>query len=349
MNSSNPHSPKTKAQIFTIKNINGLQMTVTNLGGKVMSMIIPDRHEKLDDIVLGYDTPEEYINGSLYFGAIIGRVGNRIGRGKFSLDGKEYQLSIDNGAHHLHGGPNGFHNAHWNINPLTIDGNEALALEYTSVDGECGYPGNLTLTVTYILTNNNEWIVEYSATTDQATPVNLTHHNYFNLAGVGNTDILKHLLMINGDRFTPVDAGLIPTGELRSVANTPFDFRKPTAMGAHIDDNDEQLRYGKGYDHNWVLNKKNDSMILAAVVSEPSSGRVMEIYTTEPGLQFYSGNFLDGSDIGKGRKRYASRTAFCLETQHFPDSPNQRDFPSIILKPGKKYYQKTVHRFFTEK
>src|SRR6187551_3649184 len=199
MNSSPSHSSETKAQVFTIKNMNGLQMAVTNLGGKVMSMMIPDKHGKLDDIVLGYDTPEEYINGSLYFGAIIGRVGNRIANGKFSLDGKEYQLPVNNGVNHLHGGPNGFHNVHWNVSPVTINDNEALRLEYTSADGECGYPGKLNIVVTYILTTHNEWIVEYSATADKATPINLTHHNYFNLAGAGNADILQHLLMINAD------------------------------------------------------------------------------------------------------------------------------------------------------
>ncbi len=345
MDSSQTHSSKT--EVFTLRNKNGLMMTVTNLGGKIMSLMVPDKNGKLGDIVLGYDTPEEYVNGSLYFGAIIGRVGNRIAKGKFSLDGKEYQLPINNGVNHLHGGPNGFHNVYWTITPLTIDGNEALKLEYTSVDGEEGYPGKLNVCVIYTLTNNNEWIIEYEATTDKPTPVNLTHHNYFNLAGEGNGDILQHSLMINSDRYIPVDAGLIPIGELRDVANTPFDFRKPVTIGEHINDTDEQLKLGRGYDHNWALNKNDYSLTLAAVASEPSSGRIMEIYTTEPGLQLYAGNFLDGSDIGKGKKRYAYRTAFCLETQHFPDSPNHSYFPSIILKTGEKYYQKTVHRFLT--
>jgi aldose 1-epimerase len=345
MDSPQTHTPKT--QVFTLRNKNGLMMTVTNLGGKVMSLMVPDKNGKPGDIILGYDTPEEYVNGSLYFGAIIGRVGNRIAKGRFSLDGKEYQLPINNGVNHLHGGPNGFHNVCWNITPLTINGNEALKLEYTSVDGEEGYPGNLKVNVTYTLTNTNEWIIEYEATTDKPTPVNLTHHNYFNLAGEGNGDILQHYLTINGDRIVVVDNELIPTGKLHDVANTPFDFREPTTIGAHINDRDEQLELGRGYDHNWVLNKKENSLTLAAVVSESTSGRIMEIYTTEPGLQLYTGNFLNGSDIGKGKKQYAHRTAFCLETQHFPDSPHHLHFPSITLKPGEKYYQKTVHRFLT--
>lgn len=348
MDSFQTDSAKTKAQVFTLKNKNGLMMTVTNLGGKVMSLIVPDKNGKLDDIILGYDTPEEYVKGSLYFGAIIGRVGNRIGKGKFSLDGQEYQLPINNGENHLHGGPNGFHNVYWNINPLTIDGNEALKLEYTSADGEEGYPGKLTVSVIYTLTNNNEWIIEYEASTDKPTPVNLTQHNFYNLAGEGNGDILQHQLMIRGDYFIPVDGGLIPIGGLRNVEDTPFDFKKPTAIGKHINDNDEQLRFGRGYDHTWVLSKENNALTLAAIVSEQISGRIMEIYTTEPGLQFYAGNFLNGSDIGKEKKAYAHRTAFCLETQHFPDSPNHSNFPSVILRPEEKYYQKTVHRFLVE-
>ncbi len=324
-------------------------MTITNFGGKVMSMLIPDRNGKLNDIILGYGTPEEYINGSPYFGALIGRVGNRIAKGKFSLNGNTHQLPINNGENHLHGGPNGFHNVYWDATPLSINGNEALQLEYTSKNGEQGYPGNLKVIVKYILTNENDWIVEYEATTDQSTPINLTQHNYYNLAGEGNGDILNHRLAIHADHFTPVDSSLIPTGELRSVANTPFDFRKPISIGEHINDDDEQLKFGSGYDHNWVLVKKDNSPTLAAVVSEPTSGRIMEIYTTEPGIQLYAGNFLDSTDIGKSKIAYAHRTGFCLETQHFPDSPNRLDFPSVILKPGEKYYQKTIHRFMTDK
>jgi aldose 1-epimerase len=343
------HSAQNNSQIFTLRNKNGLQMTVTNLGGKVMSLLVPDKNGKLGDIILGYDTPQEYVNGSAYFGAIIGRVGNRISKGKFTLDGTEYVLPINNGENHLHGGPDGFHNVYWNIKPITIDGREALQLEYTSEDRETGYPGKLNVIVTYILTDNNEWIVEYEATTDKPTPVNLTQHNFYNLAGEGNGDILNHHLMINGDYFIPVDSGLIPTGELRAVENTPFDFRKNIPIGNHINDDDEQIRFGNGYDHTWVLNKQDQSLTLAAILSEPVSGRVMEIYTTEPGLQFYAGNFLDGSDIGKGKKAYTHRSALCLETQHFPDSPNHANFPSVILRPMEKYYQKTVHRFLVEK
>ncbi len=342
-------SAQTKAQVFTLKNKNGLVITVTNLGGKVMSLLVPDKNGKLEDIILGYDTPEEYVNGSLYFGAIIGRVGNRIRKGKFVLDGSEYQLPINNGENHLHGGPNGFHNVYWKITPHTINGDEALQLEYTSADGEAGYPGKLNVRVTYILTSNNEWTIEYEATTDKPTPINLTQHNFYNLSGEGNGDILQHHLMINGERFIPVDSGIIPSGELRDVANTPFDFRKLSAIGSRINENVEQLNFGRGYDHTWVLNKNDDSLSLAAVVSESTSGRVMEIYTTEPGLQFYSGNFLDSTDIGKGKKAYIHRSALCLETQHFPDSLNHSNFPSIILRPGEKYYQKTVHKFMTEK
>ncbi len=320
-------------------------MTVTNFGGKIMSMLVPDKNGKFDDIILGYGTPEEYIHGAPYFGALIGRVGNRIAKGKFSLNGKLFPLVVNNRDNHLHGGPNGFHNVYWDAIPLLIDGNEALQLQYVSKDGEEGYPGNLKIIVTYILTNENEWIVEYEATTDQDTPVNLTQHNFYNLAGEGNGDILKHALTIHADRFTPVNENLVPTGELNNVLNTPFDFRQPICIGEHIDDDNEQLKFGSGYDHNWVLNKNDSSLTLAAFVSEPTSGRVMEIHTTEPGIQFYTGNFLDSTDIGKRKKAYAHRTGFCLETQHFPDSPNHSNFPSVILKPGEKYYQKTVHRF----
>ncbi len=342
-------SSQTKTQVFTLKNKNGLSMSITNLGGKVMSFFVPDKNGKLADIILGFDTPDEYINGAPWFGALIGRCGNRIAKGKFSLDGKEYQLPINNGENHLHGGPNGFHNVYWNITPLTINGNESLRLEYSSEDGEGGYPGKLEVVVIYTLTNNNEWIIEYEASTNKPTPVNLTQHNFYNLAGEGNGDILHHLLTIHGNYYLPVEISQIPTGEMRNVANSPFDFRNPTMIGERINEYDEQLGFGNGYDHNWILTKNDTSLSLAAVVSESTSGRIMEIYTTEPGLQFYAGNFLDSKDIGKGKKPYAYRTGFCLEAQHFPDSPNHPHFPSTILRPGEKYYQKTVHHFLTEK
>lgn len=329
----------------TLKNKNGLVAVITPFGGKVISLWVPDKTGKLGDVVLGYDLADEYIKGNPYFGALIGRYGNRIAKGKFSLDGKEYQLATNNGANALHGGPHGFHNLLWQKKNSTPN---QLVLTYLSKDGDEGYPGNLNAQVTYTLTDDNELMIDYEAVTDAPTIVNLTHHSFFNLAGEGNGDILNHMMTINGDAFTPVDSGLIPTGELKPVKGTPFDFTKPTAIGKHIDEADEQLKNGKGYDHNWVLSKKANELSLAATVTEPTSGRVMEVWTTEPGLQFYSGNFLDGTNVGKGGKKYEFRTAFCLEAQHFPDSPNHPDFPSTVLKPGDKYSQKTIYRFRIE-
>ena len=332
----------TTLKVYTLSNKNGLTMRVTNLGGRIMSLNVPDKNGTLADIVLGYDSADQYRNGNPYFGALIGRVGNRIANGKFKLEGKEYALTINNGVNSLHGGPRGFHNVFWQA---IVPSASTLQLHYLSKDGEEGYPGNLDVKVTYTLTDNNELTMDYFATTDKTTVVNLTHHSFFNLAGDGGGDVLNHEIMIQSDRFTPIDPGLIPTGELRKVEGTPFDFRKARAIGERIGDNDDQLRAGRGYDHNWVLDKKGRELSLAARVTEPGSGRVMEVWTTEPGLQFYSGNFLNGKDIGKGGKPYPFRGAFCLESQHFPDSPNHPDFPSVVLKPGERYEQQTVYKF----
>jgi aldose 1-epimerase len=329
--------------IDTLINKNGMMATITPFGGKLISLMVPDRNGNLGDVVLGYDSAAQYVNGNPYFGAMIGRYGNRIAKGKFKLDGKEYQLKTNNGVNALHGGPGGFHNVNWRL--VKSESKNKAELDYISNDGEEGYPGTLKVRVTYSLNDNNELVIEYEATTDQATVINLTHHSFFNLAGAGTGTILDHSLYINAEQFTPVDEGLIPTGELKDVKGTPFDFTKATKIGERINDNDAQLKNGKGYDHNWVLIRKDTSLSLAAIVSEPTSGRVMEVWTTEPGLQFYSGNFLDGKDTGKDGKKYEFRTAFCLETQHFPDSPNHLSFPSTVLTPGEVYKQRTIYRF----
>ena len=329
-------------RVDTLINKNGMMATVTPFGGKVISLWVPDKNGKLGDVVLGYDSAWQYINGNAYFGALIGRYGNRIAKGKFTVDGKEYQLNVNNGTNALHGGPNGFHNVYWSAEKIS---DNSLELYYTSRDGEEGYPGNLTVKVTYSITDDNELVIEYEANTDKATVLNLTHHSFFNLAGEGHGTILDHSLLINADRFLPVDDGLIPTGELKPVKGTPFDFTKPTKIGERIDADDMQLKNGKGYDHNFVLNKKERELAMAATVTEPTSGRVMEVWTTEPGVQFYSGNFLTGKEVGKGGKKYEYRTAFCLEAQHFPDSPNQPTFPNTVLKPDGVYKQKTVYKF----
>jgi aldose 1-epimerase len=318
-------------------------------GAIVVSLEVPDRNGKLADITLGFDTLEEYLKGHPYFGAIVGRYGNRIGKGKFTLNGIEYQLATNNGENHLHGGIKGFDKVVWDAEPVTQKGSAGVKLSYLSKDGEEGYPGNLHCTVTYTLTDKDELKVSYHAHTDKATPVNLTHHSYFNLASQGSRDILDHILMLNADKFTPTDKGLIPTGELRPVKGTPMDFTTPTKIGERIEQDYEPLKFGGGYDHNWVLNKADGPMTLAARVYEPSSGRVMEIFTTEPGIQFYSGNFLDGSIVGKAGKVYKHRYAFCLETQHFPDSPNKANFPSVTLRPGQTYRHETTHKFYTKK
>ena len=331
--------------IYTLTNSKGMEARITNYGGILVSLVVPDKSGKLDDIVLGYDSLSGYIKNSPYFGALIGRYGNRIAKGKFTLEGKEYSLAVNNGANTLHGGLKGFDKVVWDAKERKGKSGLSLVLTYLSKDGEEGYPGNLRVKVVYTLTDNNELKIDYTATTDKATVVNLTHHSYFNLAGAGMGDILSHELTINASKFTPIDEGLIPTGELKDVAGTPFDFTKPAQIGSRINADDQQLKFGKGYDHNFVLERKGKGMTLAARAEEKTTGRVMEVFTTEPGVQFYSGNFLDGTNIGKKGAAYKFRYGFCLETQHFPDSPNEPKFPSTVLKPGKKYSTSTVYKF----
>jgi aldose 1-epimerase len=334
-------------EVFTLTNANGIELKAIGYGGIITSLKVPDRAGKLDDIVLGFDRLEDYLKDHPFFGAIIGRYGNRIAKGQFTLDGRPYKLATNNGPNHLHGGNKGFDKVLWNA--AAVPGKNAVTFTRTSPDGEEGYPGNLRVQVTYTLTDKNELIVDYRATTDQPTVVNLTQHSYFNLAGQGSGDILGHTLMLNADRYTPVDTTLIPTGERALVAGTPFDFRRPTAIGVRIDQPDPQLKNGLGYDHNWVLNRSGGGLQLAARVIEPKSGRMMEIRTTEPGIQFYSGNFLDGKLTGKNKAQYKHRTGFCLETQHFPDSPNHPSFPSTTLRPGSEYRTTTVFTFGVSK
>jgi aldose 1-epimerase len=328
---------------FTLVNANNIELKAIGYGGIITSLRVPDRAGTLDDIVLGFDNLDGYLKEHPFFGAIIGRYGNRIGQGRFALDGKTYKLATNNGPNHLHGGHKGFDKVLWSAE--AVAGSNAVAFTRTSADGEEGYPGNLRVRVTYTLTDKNELIVEYRATTDKPTPVNLTQHSYFNLAGHSAGDILGHQLMLNAGRYTPVDDTLIPTGEIAQVDGTPFDFRKPTAIGARINNDHPQLKAGKGYDHNWVLDRKAGGLQLAARVAEPKSGRTLEIATTEPGIQFYAGNFLDGTLKGKGGAVYRHRTGFCLETQHFPDSPNKPKFPSTTLRPGQEYRTRTVFTF----
>ena len=335
-------------ELFTITNAHGVEVRAMTYGATIVSLRTPDRGGQLGDIVLGYPTLAGYLAQSPYFGAIVGRYGNRIAKGRFSLDGKTYQLATNNGPNHLHGGVKGFDKVVWSAAPAETDSSAAVAFSYVSPAGEEGYPGTLRARVTYTLTDRDELRVDYFATTDQATPVNLTQHSYFNLAGAGTRDILGHELMIAADRYTPVDATLIPTGEIAPVAGTPFDFRTPTAIGARIDQPDVQLQNGKGYDHNWVLNRASaaeGALVLAARVIEPTTGRTLDVFTTEPGIQFYSGNFLDGTITGKDGRVYQHRYGFCLETQHFPDSPNHPNFPSTILRPGREYHSTTVFQF----
>jgi aldose 1-epimerase len=331
--------------IYTLTNSHKLQAKIVDYAGVVVSLRVPDRNGAMEDVVLGFDTLAEYLaNPTQYFGAIIGRYGNRIANGRFTLDGAQYTLPKNNGETSLHGGDNGFFKRVFKSRVLPGGG---LELTYLSKDGEEGYPGDLNVTVTYRLTDANELRIEYAATTDKDTVVNLTNHSYFNLKGAGSGDILDHDLLLNADRFTPVDKNLIPTGELLGVAGTPFDFRRLTAIGARIGQDNEQLKIAGGYDHNWVLNKSGNALTLAARVQEPATGRTLEVQTSEPGIQFYTGNFLDGTVKGKGGKIYARRGAFCLETQHFPDSPNHPAFPSTVLKPGQRYQSTTVYRFGT--
>jgi aldose 1-epimerase len=336
-------------ELYTLTNANGLTMTAINYGGIVTSFLVPDKTGKMGDIVLGHNDLESYVKNNPYFGAIIGRYGNRICKGKFKLDNKEYSLSINNGENSLHGGDKGFDKVLWNAKEVKTGDAVGVEFNYLSKDGEEGYPGNLNVTVVYWLTNRNEFKIDYSATTDKATIVNLTQHNYWNLSGESSGDVLSQELTINADTYTPVDAGLIPTGALDPVKGTPMDFTKPMTIGSRINADFEQLKFGKGYDHNWVLNKKKQgTMTHAATLYDPKSGRVMEVSTIEPAMQFYSGNFLDGTIKGKSGKPYPFRGALCLETQHYPDAPNKPSFPSTELKPGQKYSSTTVYTFSTK-
>lgn len=332
-------------EIYTLTNSKGAEARIMTYGGTLVSLKVPDRKGNFDDVVLGYDTLGGYLKDDFYIGYTIGRYANRIAKGKFSLNGTEYSLEKNNGENHLHGGSGGFHRLVWKAKPSADKNGASLELSRLSKDGEAGYPGNLTVKVIYTLTENNELKIDYSATTDKDTVINLTHHSYFNLAGAGSGgDILNHQLQINADRFTPTDSNSIPTGELRTVKSTPFDFTMPTAIGARIEQADEQLKFGGGYDHNFVLNKTDQSLTLAAKVFEPTSGREMEVFTTEPAMQFYAGNFL--ADVkGKNGKIYQKHHGFCLEAQHYPDSPNQPQFPTTVLKPNRKYTQTTVYKF----
>ena len=333
-------------QLFTLRNGTGMAATITNYGGIVVSLSAPDRSGTLGDVVLGCPDLAGYLRATPYFGALIGRYANRIAGGQFILDGQTYNLAANNGANHLHGGVKGFDKVLWDATPATSADAAMLRLNYVSADGEEGYPGALSVEVLYALTNANALVVTYRACTDRATHVNLTHHAYFNLAGEGAGDILDHVLQINADRYTPVNESLIPTGALASVVGTPFDFHTPTRIGARIAGVDAQLRHGGGYDHNFALNGAlAGAPFLAAIVSEPTSGRVMEVHTSEPGLQFYSGNSLDGSIRGKAGAPYGPRGGFCLEAQHFPDSPNQPAFPSTIVRPGQTYATQTAYVF----
>jgi len=333
---------------YVLRNKNGIEVSVINFGGIITSIMVPDKDSLFEDVVLGFDSLPDYEKENPFFGALIGRFGNRIAKGQFTLDGKKYKLAINNDPNHLHGGPTGYFKVIWNIEETPSTEGKAVKLSYLSKDMEEGYPGNLQVEVTYTLTDSNELKIDYKATTDKKTVVNLTQHSYFNLSGNIKRDILNHVLTLHADGFLPVDKTLIPTGEIKPVSGTPFDFTKPRRIGEHINDNDEQLTFGKGYDHCWVLNTGTDSLSLAAKLSDPESGRIMEVYTNEPGIQFYSGNFLDGTLTGKNNTPYKHRTGLCLETQHFPDSPNQPKFPSVELKPGDVYQSQTVFKFSVE-
>src|SRR5215471_7968520 len=337
----------TPIELVTLKNSHGMEVQAITYGAILTSIKVPDKAGKIADVALGFDRPEQYWAEPLppFFGAVVGRYGNRIAKGKFTLDGKTYALAINNAPNTLHGGNKGFDKQVWSVTTKDDAAGSQAIFSRTSPDGEEGYPGTLQARVTYTLTEKNELIVDYHATTDKATPVNLTQHTYFNLAGEGSGTILDHVLTLDADRYTPVDATLIPTGELAPVEGTPFDFRKATAIGARIEQKNAQLENGKGYDHNWVLARKGAGLQHAVTLRDPKSGRTLDIATTEPGVQFYSGNFLDGTIKGKGGKPYALRSGLCLETQHYPDSPNQKTFPSTILQPGKTYASTTVFTF----
>jgi len=338
----------TAVEVYTLTNARGMQVRAITYGAIIQAIRVPDRSGRMADVTLGYDSLAGYLTQSPYFGAVVGRYANRIARGRFTLEGRTYRLATNNGANHLHGGLKGFDKVVWKAKSFQRGDTTGVEFQHTSPDGDEGYPGALQVSVTYTLTLDNRLEVEYRATTDRPTPVNLSQHSYFNLAGEGSGDILGHVLTIEADRYTPVDSTLIPTGELASVTGTPFDFRKPTAIGVRIEQPDPQLRYGKGYDHNFVLNRRGAGLTHAVRVLDPRSGRTLDIHTTEPGLQFYSGNFLDGSIRGKSGHVYGHRTALVLETQHFPDSPNHPNFPNTILRPGQEYRSRTIFEFGTE-
>jgi aldose 1-epimerase len=335
----------TSVDLYVLTNANGMEAHLAAYGGTVVSLTAPDRHGVFADVALGMDTLDGCRSQAAFLGALIGRYGNRIGGAKFTLEGKTYHLPANDGPNTLHGGPLGFDKRLWQAREANSTEGPAVEFTYVSKDGEEGFPGALTAKVVYTLTNKNELKIDYTATTDKPTVVNLTNHTYFNLAGAGEGDILGHEVTIYASRFTPVDATLIPTGELRAVKGTPFDFTKATAIGARISGDDEQLKFGKGYDHNWVLDKTGAGLTKAAEVYELNTGRVMQVWTTEPAMQFYTGNFLDGTIHGKGDKVYTRRSAFCMETQHYPDSPNHPAFPSTELKPGATYHTTTVYSF----
>lgn len=330
--------------LYVLKNKNGAEACITNYGGRLVSVMVPDKNGKMTDVVLGYDNIGQYVQSDGNYGALIGRYGNRINQGKFTLDDIEYTLPQNNGAHCLHGGPQGYHARMWDAKQLN---DQALELTYLSKDGEAGFPGNLDIKVTYTLTDDNAVGIKYEATTDKKTVVNLTNHSYFNLSGVLGSDVLDQLVMINADNYTPVDSTLIPVG-ISPVDGTPLDLRTPVAIGKQINDPFQQLQFGRGYDLNWVLNTNGDKNVLAAKAYSPTSGIALEVYTNEPGIQFYTGNFMDGKDTGKHGVLYPHRGALCLETQHYPDSPNHPDFPSVVLNPGEKYLSECIYKFTVE-
>jgi aldose 1-epimerase len=335
----------TPVELFTLTNAQGMEVRAMTYGGIIVSLKVPDRAGHLDDVVLGFDSLSGYLKDSPYFGAIIGRFANRIAKGRFTLDGKTYTLAINNGPNALHGGLTGFDKVVWQAESVSNDSGVGVRFSHVSPDGDQGYPGTLTVHVRYLLTDSNQLVIDYDATTDKDTPINFTQHTYFNLKGAGNGDILGHELTLAADSFTPVDSTLIPTGTVTPVVGTPLDFRTQTPIGAHINDANQQLTYAGGYDFNWVVRRSGPGLVPAAHVLEPTTGRTIDVRTTEPGIQFYTGNFLDGSITGKGGKVYGHRSGFTLETQHYPDSPNQPSFPSTILRPGQQYQSRTVFAF----
>lgn len=336
---------KNSIEIYTLKNKNGVTIKITNYGARLVSLITPDSIGVMRDVVLGYDNIDNIVNGNQYFGSTIGRYANRIANGKFTVDGIEYLLLQNNGSNALHGGEKGYDTTVWNS--VQID--NKVVMKHIDKDMHEGYPGNVEITVTYELTDNNELKISYDATTDKATPFNITNHAFFNLKGAGNGDILNHKLMISANKFTPINEMQIPTGEVIKVNGTPFDFTVAKEIGKDINDDDEVLKFGFGYDHNWVLNGGENDLKFCAKVVEPENGIIMEVFTTEPGVQLYTGNFLDGSDVGREGIPYGRREAFCLETQHFPDSPNKEHFPNTILRPGEKFYSQSIYKFSVNK